>query len=268
MCRILENEVGESIGARTSCLITFKELGPPDLVHLSKSHPKTNLKENGTYHYVTGVDTSGTAMVAAYMNTLTFSLGENQLWFGKHPMWKVHSGIYCSYNAFSRVDVRVLVQIPGSVEAHVVDDKGDKRPATEDHWTETYMSAMLRSLLFTDDDMYYVTACRRLDPLSRDSGEKFFSGFEKLFYQGPNLGTVSEVQVATLVSNLLVDGFFKFVQVTGLYDQAIETVQRLQELEPTVVSLLSKLYLLKNQEVEAVQTMSKGILDNLEMRLC
>lgn len=201
-------------------------------------------------------------MVAAYMNTLTFSLGENQLWFGKHPMWKVHSGIYCSYNAFSRVDVRVLVQIPGSVEAHVVDDKGDKRPATEDHWTETYMSAMLRSLLFADDDMYYVTACRRLDPLSKDSGDKFFSAFEKLFYQGPNLGTVSEIQVATLVSNLLVDGFFKFVQVTGLYDQAIESVQRLQEQEPTVVSLLSRLYLLKNQEVEAVQTMSKGILDN------
>jgi hypothetical protein len=35
--RILETEVGESIDARTACLMNFKELGPPDLVHLSKT---------------------------------------------------------------------------------------------------------------------------------------------------------------------------------------------------------------------------------------
>lgn len=204
--------------------------------------------------------------MAAYLNTLTFSLGENQLWFGKHPMWKVHSGIYCSYNAFSRVDVRVLVQIPGSVEAYVVDEKGDKRPATEEHWTEAYLSAMLRALLYSDDDIYYLTACRKLDPLVgiSSTGDKFFDAFEKLFYQGPSLGSVSEVQVPTIVNNLLIDGFFKFVKATALYDKGIEVVERIRSTydEPAVVPLLSKLYILKNQEVEAVQTMANGILES------
>lgn len=38
--------------------------------------------------------------------------------------WRIQSGTYCSYNAFARVDVRVEVTMPGTVNAYVVDSHG------------------------------------------------------------------------------------------------------------------------------------------------
>lgn len=43
--RIVENEISESIYARTEALQALRELGPPDLVHLTKSQPKAGIKE-------------------------------------------------------------------------------------------------------------------------------------------------------------------------------------------------------------------------------
>lgn len=259
----LENEVGESVTRRTSSLPTWKELGPPDLVHLSKSNYKGGSKESGTYHFVTGIDTSSSASIAAYLNTLTFSLGENQIWFGKHPQWKVHSEIYCCYNAFSRLDVRVMAQIPGSVEAYVVDDRGDKRSATEKIWLETFLSAMVRSLIYADDDEYYVSCCRRLSPLTgKEVATKFFDAFRQLFFAGPSLGCASEIQDPSLVKNHLVDAFLKFVKVTGMCTEALEVLEQLYIEEPEVMSIICEVLLIDNQEVKAVEYISKGIEKN------
>ena len=41
-------------------------------------------------------------------------------------MWKVRNGCYCCFNAFSRVDVRVDVKIPGGVHTYVVDLRGER----------------------------------------------------------------------------------------------------------------------------------------------
>ena len=43
--RIVEQEIHESIVARTDSLQGLRELGPPDLVHLIKSQPKSAVKE-------------------------------------------------------------------------------------------------------------------------------------------------------------------------------------------------------------------------------
>lgn len=43
--RIVENDISESIYARTESLQALRELGPPDLVHLTKSQPKAGIKE-------------------------------------------------------------------------------------------------------------------------------------------------------------------------------------------------------------------------------
>lgn len=83
-----ESEIGESLSARTESLVTFRELGPPDLwflnfnqSHIVKSNPKGYQKEIGTYHYVlgalkliVGTDTSTSASVAAYLNSLMYLL--------------------------------------------------------------------------------------------------------------------------------------------------------------------------------------------------
>ena len=101
---------------------TFRELGPPDLCHVIKStaragqrevsaassskntktlvltvptlHPPTLPPQTGSYHYVSGIDTSSSASLAAYINSLTYSIEESQAWFAKGPTWKVKNGCF------------------------------------------------------------------------------------------------------------------------------------------------------------------------------
>jgi hypothetical protein len=84
----------------------------------------------GSYHYVSGVDASSSASLAAYLNSLTYSVEPTPSWFfgsaAAKASWKIRGGVYCSFNAFSRVDVRVEVKIPGGVEAYVIDLRGER----------------------------------------------------------------------------------------------------------------------------------------------
>lgn len=72
------------------------------------------------------MEASSSASLAAYLNSLQFSVEEAPAWFGKGTGWRVRSGIYCCFNAFSRVDMRVDVKIPGGVEAYIVDLRGER----------------------------------------------------------------------------------------------------------------------------------------------
>jgi len=106
------------VDLRTETLQALRELGPPDLVHLIKQPVKSaTKKETGVFHHVTGIDASSSASLAAYINTLTYNPSDKSQ--------KVVQGLYCCYNAFSRLDMRVQVQIPGTVESYCIDDRGD-----------------------------------------------------------------------------------------------------------------------------------------------
>jgi hypothetical protein len=57
----------------------------------------------GSYHYVTGVDASSSASLAAYLNSLLYTVEETPSWFGwggasgsgkGKGEWKVKSGCY------------------------------------------------------------------------------------------------------------------------------------------------------------------------------
>ncbi|ANB15979.1 Bud7p [Sugiyamaella lignohabitans] len=122
---------------------------------------------------------------------------------------------------------------------------------------------MLRGLLFADNDTFFVTSCRRLSPLTtKENAKRFFEACEKLFLDGPRLGAVSEIQVPNVTNNYLVDGFFKFIQITGMFAEGLAVLESVLEKEPEVVTLISKLLLLQNEEVKAVERMNKGILEN------
>ena len=46
-----------------------------------------------------------------------------QYWFGeKH--WKVPQLTYCTFNAFSKIDLRVTVHIPGKFEMQIIGQDG------------------------------------------------------------------------------------------------------------------------------------------------
>ncbi|KIJ27347.1 hypothetical protein M422DRAFT_271491 [Sphaerobolus stellatus SS14] len=257
-----EVELGESLIARTEILATFRELGPPDLCHTVKSQGKGQ-KDIGSYHYVSGVDASSSASVAAYLNSLTYSMEDPNTWFGKSGAYKVRNGCYCCFNAFSRVDVRVDVKIPGGVNAYVIDLRGERHEATPEIWQETYLSALLRSILYADDANYRLMGYRKLDPITSPDDElRFLQTAEALFAKGWQLGSDPEIQVASVVSNHLTAGIMKYFGDGFRFDQAANLFEKLYVREPEVASLLAQSYIGMNEEVKAVQIMSQTLKDH------
>lgn len=83
-----------------------------------------NLKRQGTYHYVLGLNTSAPGPVAAYFNSLSSLLQRNEQssgWFSRNTKWSVAGALFCSWNAFRQEDVYIEMQIPGGVNAFFLD---------------------------------------------------------------------------------------------------------------------------------------------------
>ncbi|KAI0747025.1 chaps-domain-containing protein [Daedaleopsis nitida] len=257
---IFEVDLGESLTARTESLSTFRELGPPDLVHVQKSTGRSGQRDFGSYHYVSGVDASSSASLAAYINSLTYNIEDDSGWFTKGTSWKVKNGRYCCFNAFSRVDVRVDVHIPGGVQAYVVDLRGERHEATPEIWQETFLSALLRAILYSDDPTYWLEAYRKLDPITNPEGElRFLQVAEALFMKGWQVGSDPEIQVATVVSNHLTAAIMKYFGDSGRFQYAANLFEKITAKEPEVASLLAKSYLGMNEEVKAVQIMASAV---------
>ncbi|KAK6531652.1 hypothetical protein TWF694_002830 [Orbilia ellipsospora] len=258
---LVEVDLDECLDARTESLLTLRQLGPPDLVHLVKVQPKGTHKEIGTYHHVTGIDASSSASLAAYINTLTYTIGENQIWFGKPQTWKIQAGTYCCYNAFSRVDMRVDVSFPGSVDAYAVDERGERRVATEILWLETYLCSVLRAYAYADDSVQTrIVGCRRFNPITSTEAEhRFLDAAERLFAKGWQLGSDPEVQVPNLVANHLTTGILKYIHTTGRYTSGVNLFEKLRIKYPEVASLLARVLIDADEEVKAVQLLYETI---------
>lgn len=240
---------------------SFKGLGPIDLVQLTKLKQGS---ETSLYHWVSGIDVSSSAAAAAHINTLTFILGETQVWFGSHRRWKIVSGVYCCWNAFSGVEVRVHAKIPGGVESYTLTLSGLQEQEVSDQcWLETYMSAMLRALLYVDDDSYSIAGSRREDPFPNPADvQHFFNAFEKLFLKGPKLGATPRYQTPGLTTNYMVDGFFVACTISGMWDEARATVHRIAETVPAARDLLPQLDLLADNEISAIKEMVDAVTKN------
>lgn len=221
------------------------------------------------------MDTSSSASIGAQLQNLATLIGDKgQYWFGEKKHWKVPDLTYCSFNAFSKVDMRVKVHIPGLYETLVVNHDGklvhDKfsDDDLEKLWTETFVCSIVRCLVDNDEDDTSraggLVEVRKLNPFSgrSDVVAMFMAGFEKLFWEGPKLGSDVDVPQPTLVCNYLVDGFLRCVQLTQNYDTALEVLGRLRAAEPAVVTLVARVLLMKDEEVAAVQEMSAGIERN------
>ena len=96
----------------------------------------------------------------------------------------------CScYNAFSHLDMRVEVKIPGGVESYCIDERGDKRVASEGLWLETFLCAVLRAYSYADDgsgdSIKKIIGVRRFDPITSTEVEhKFLDAADRLFFKG------------------------------------------------------------------------------------
>jgi len=264
-----ENDIGESIIGRNDSLASFRELGPPDLCHVIKTNNKVSTRDIGSYHFVLGTDASSSATIAAYLNSLSYSLTEEQAgWFSNNtqPSWKIRSGTYCCFNAFSRVDMRVEVQIPGGVVSYLVDLKGDRHPITNNTlWQETYISGVLRAIMDDNDepdgnDGNQLRGLRKLDAIkSLESEQRFLEAAYAEFWKSWQLGTDPEVQVATFVSNHLSNGLMKYFGDSYRYDIAAEFFKSLASKDPEVSVLLARSYFGYDEEIKAIEVLNDAL---------
>ena len=161
----------------------------------------------------------------------------------------------CScYNAFSRVDMRVNVTIPGSVDAYAVDERGEKRKATDTLWLETYLCSVLRAFSYTEEGASRIVGCRKFNPITSTEVEhKFLDAAERLFFKGWQLGSDPEVQVPNVVSNHLTSGLLAYIHTTGRFASGVNLFEKLRSKEPEVASLLARVLIDSDEEVKAVQ---------------
>ncbi|KAL8908663.1 MAG: hypothetical protein Q9171_005345 [Xanthocarpia ochracea] len=253
---IIEEEIESAIDSRNESLPTLRELGPPDLVHLVKQSTKSGNKQSGVYHHVTGTDASSSASLAAYVNTIIYSPNDKSS--------KVIQGLYCCYNAFSRLDMRVEVKIPGGVESYCIDERGDKRVASDALWIETFLCGVLRAYAYADDgsgdSIKRIIGVRRFDPItSTEMEHKFLDAAERLFFKGPQLGSEPEVQVPNIASNHLTTGLINYIHTTGRYTSGINLFEKLRTRDLEVSSLLARVLISADEEVQAVKLMHDAI---------
>ncbi|KAL5604009.1 uncharacterized protein BROUX77_004195 [Berkeleyomyces rouxiae] len=260
---LTEEVLHESVDARTESLVALRELGPPDLVHLVRQGVRNPGKQIGIYHHVTGVDASSSASLAAYINTLTYKESGSQ----SQSQTKIAEGLYSCYNAFSRVDMRVHVAIPGGVESYCIDERGGKRKTTDEMWLETYLCSVLRAYFYADDGTGEVTrkimGVRRFNPVTNTETEhRFLNAADQLFFRGWQLGSDSVVQVPNIVSNHLTTGLLKYFHTTGRYASGINLFEKLRSHNVEVASLLAKVLFMGNEEVKGIRVLHQALKES------
>lgn len=85
--------------------------------------------------------------------------------------------------------MRVEVKIPGGVESYCIDERGDKRVASDALWMETFLCGVLRAYAYADDgggeSIKKIIGVRRFDPItSTEMEHKFLDAAERLFFKG------------------------------------------------------------------------------------
>jgi tetratricopeptide (TPR) repeat protein len=179
--------------------------------------------------------------------------------------------------------MRVEVKIPGSLESYCIDERGDKRVATEALWLETFLCGVLRAYSYADDGsgdaIRKIVGVRRFNPVTNTEMEhRFLDAAEKLFF----LGTVSaefavnsadkdivgrqlssdpETQVPNTVSNHLTSGLLKYIHTTGRYASGINLFEKLRTRDVEVSSLLARVFKMADEEVQAVRLMYDALQD-------
>jgi len=160
----------------------------------------------------------------------------------------------------------VEVKIPGSVESYCVDDRGDRRVATEALWLETFLCAVLRAYSYSDDGsgdtIKKIMGVRRFNPITTTELEhRFFEAAEKLFFSGRQLGSDPEIQIPNVVSNHLTAGLLKYIRTTGRYASGINLFEKLRTKDVEVSSLLAQVLLHGDEEVQAVRLLHDSLQD-------
>lgn len=221
-----------------------------------------------SYHFVIGVDTSSSASIAAYINTLTYSLSSQQKWSLSlrstsstsitGNSWNISKSTFCAFNAFSGVDVRVEARIPGGVKSFTVDVLGIRKGTDTEGWQETFLSSILRTLksasiypeIVKNESANEFNAKRFIDgQFSLQTEMKILETSTKLFPRGRQLGSPLGPHLAGNHDNFLTLGVVGYFCKTGRPEIAIGFLKGFAEKDPSLAGLLMKCFLLSSKQI-------------------
>lgn len=161
--RGVEELVGcDCLQARTAALARFEGLGPPDLCVLHKrvqaswaapggSNAASEAEAQHFFHYVIGLDVVDVHNIASYIHGLVQHQEKTSGWpsWFVGQTWEHRGGLYCCYDAFSRLDIRVTVPPEGgscNCTFVGVDANGVVVQVHRDIWEGLQLSAYLRAV--------------------------------------------------------------------------------------------------------------------------
>uniref|UniRef100_A0A061RLV5 Bud site selection-related protein n=1 Tax=Tetraselmis sp. GSL018 TaxID=582737 RepID=A0A061RLV5_9CHLO len=190
----VEQIPGESVGVRNTWLSTRASrtgVGPPDLVWLKKVLDRhdtadvDNLEFTGYYHWVTGLDVSSAATVAAYFADLKSNVEQYSFLEGliSTKVHDVSGGLYCCFDALSKVDLRCSFSVPGGVRVEAVDAAGKSITAGPEHWAGACVSAFLRAELLDLQTLAAAGGLRRFEALPTPRAEQELLGCVERVYR-------------------------------------------------------------------------------------
>jgi hypothetical protein len=264
----MELSIGESMKTRTNSIDKINELGPPDLCYILKTNSKINANES-SYHYVLGNNASSSASLATYINKLINSIeNKGNLWLPLSS-WKIVNGIYCCYNVFSNVDIRVEVQIPGGVVSYMIDSSKKRCSITnEDLWIETYVSSILRAILYDDDyiknsydNFEIISGIKKVNFFESEEDEDEFLNAARIIYDKEKYchGHNDEAVNPTISNNYLTQAIVKYFTETKKQDKAIKFFKEIYKMNPEIGSVISKLYFESNKEIQGITILHQAI---------
>jgi hypothetical protein len=191
------------------------------------------------------------------------------LWVPSLTSFLSPSGIYCAYNAFSKVDLRVTMSIPGKTVAYAIDEDGNSAEATAEMWKETHVSSVLRALRVTTGVSPQPRKMYLFKPLvSSNQEEVFLQMCTELFWKSHTLGlgwsdsrlvdSQSEYR-EKYVSNFLCTTLHRYFDLDSRPHRAFEFFNPLLDLEPLLAVYVAHALWRQDKPADALQAISVAI---------
>lgn len=253
---LLEDRFGASLGARTSTLSQFQDVGPPDLLHICK-YNKSLKREEGEYHFLTGVDLSSEVAAIAYISTLNFKYTSCN--YEKHPTCFT----YCGYNAFSKEDVRIRKEFPGTGYSlrTVPNDRNlhSLNDVSEKSWEEVFVCGIVRAVVVgLDDERKLPALVEKSIFQSVNSTKNIICQLVRFIDRGHLLGASEAASKPSIYQNYLLDALYSIVEISGLVDLAISEIQNLKS-KYDLSLIVVKLLLQNDREIQAIKILHRAI---------
>ncbi len=189
------------------------------------------------------MDTSSSSSIAAYINSLTYSLEQNNKWLGLggSNSWNLTRSTFCCFNAFSGVDVHVEAKIPGGVKSFCMDALGNRQPIDTETWNEAFLSACLRAIFLAEKKC---AGRRSLSALMSAKLEMKFLGLAvQHFSKGWKLGHPDGPSVGQVENNFLTRGVIDYFCGTGRPEIAIGFLKQQISAHPSLSGSLFECFL-------------------------